>query len=204
MTTNDLFLSNPDVQNVAHCLKDGGVVLIPTDTVLGLAAHPAHPDAVARVFALKERPVEKKLPIMVSSVEALEAIGALVTDKALALINSPFCPGPISIVLGLDPSRTPDWLSGREEMAFRMPNDPFLLKVLDAAGPLFVTSANRSGMGTLPNVRAAVDQLAGQPDLAVEGEDCGAVPSTIVNCRLSPPVIERLGAVSEAQLAEYL
>ncbi|NIL96277.1 MAG: threonylcarbamoyl-AMP synthase, partial [Planctomycetales bacterium] len=80
------------------------------------------------------------------------------------LVASPFCPGPLSIALGLDPQAAPDWLAGREEIVFRIPNDPFLLALLNVAGPLCVTSANRSGLDTEQTVDAALAQLASRPD----------------------------------------
>ena len=192
------------LDGAAACLESGGVVFVPTDTVFGLAALPSKPDAVARVFALKDRPANRNLPVMVSNVDQLQTIGAIVSDSAQRLIASDYVPGPLSVVLALGEGERPEWLAGREEIAFRMPNDRFMLDLLDRVGPLFVTSANRHGMGTLGSVAEAVAQLAGTPDFVVEGKECGSVPSTLVNCRLSPPVIERPGAVSEEEISKVL
>lgn len=192
------------VARAASILAEAGTVLLPTDTVYGLAARPDHPQAVARIFALKDRPAQKALPVMVASTGQLSALGALIDAPVRRLMASPFCPGPLTLALGLDSSRAPEWLAGRDEFAFRMPDDPFLLALLAKAGPLLVTSANRSGMPTPQTIDAALAQLTGAPDLVVEGAASGAVPSTLVNCRASPPVIERLGAVSAQALAPYL
>jgi len=191
------------IDQAAECLDNGGVVFLPTDTVFGLAVRPDRPEAVARLFALKARPAQRNLPVMVSSKAQLEAIGAEVNERVERLMNSPFCPGPLSIALGLDRDASPDWLAGRDEIAFRMPDDRFLLDLLDTAGPLLVTSANRHGMGTLGSVEAALAQLEGKPDMVIDGRECGSVPSTLVNCRFAPPKIERVGAVSPEALEEY-
>lgn len=195
----------PDsVQRTADCLRAGGVVLLPTDTVFGLAASATRPEAVARIFALKARPVTRNLPIMVADPAQLEAIGARLNATARGLIASTFCPGPLSLVVGLDPARAPDWLAGRDEIAFRIPDHRFLLAVLAAAGPLRVTSANRHGAETPAHAEEVLGQLAGAPDLVIGGTPGADVPSTIVNCRHWPVVLERRGAVSEAALAPYL
>jgi len=188
----------------ADCLKAGGVVFLPTDTVFGLAALPGKSEAVAKIFSLKARSSEKNLPIMASTLAQLEGIGAQIDERVRKLVSSPFCPGPLSIAVGLQGDNVPQWLKGREEIAFRIPDAKFLLELLDSVGPLLVTSANRSGCGTEETSEKALEQLSGSPDFVVHGRQCGSVPSTLVNCRYSPPLIERLGAVSREQLSEYL
>ena len=204
MTDNDTPSHDALIGQAAETLDAGGVVLLPTDTVFGLAARPDRPEAVARVFALKARPAHKSLPVMVASVAQLEEIGASLTGAARALLDSPFSPGPLTLAVGLDEGRRADWLRGRDELAFRIPDDAFLLELLGRVGPLLVTSANRSGMGTLADANAAAAQLAGRPDLIVKGRECGAVASTLVNCRRIPPVIERIGVIPARALAGYI
>ncbi|MCC6000142.1 MAG: L-threonylcarbamoyladenylate synthase [Pararhodobacter sp.] len=188
----------------AACLADGGTVLLPTDTVFGLAARPDRPAAVAGIFALKARPVQKNLPVMVANGDQLAALGARIDAPVQRLMASPFCPGPLTLALALDPARAPAWLAGRDEIAFRIPDDAFLLALLAQTGPLLVTSANRSGQPTPQDLAEALAQLAGAPDMVVAGTVPGATPSTLVNCRHSPPVIERLGAVSAQALAPFM
>ncbi|MCH1531558.1 MAG: Sua5/YciO/YrdC/YwlC family protein, partial [Planktomarina temperata] len=104
----------------------------------------------------------------------------------------------------IDPQTCPDWLAGRREIAFRIPDAPLLLALLRQVGPLLVTSANRAGHPTPANASAVLAQLTDAPDLVVEGPAGADVASTLINCTQSPAVIERLGAISQAQLAEYL
>lgn len=186
----------------ADVLRGGGVVLLPTETVYGLAAMPTHPGAVERIFALKARPAQKALPIMVADLDQARDIGAQITPLVTRL-NAQFCPGPLSLVVGIEPARAP-WLHERDELAFRIPDDAFLQALLRETGPLFVTSANRSGADPAPDIEAALAQLNGAPDLAVPGPQRGTQPSTLINCRLSPPVIERAGMIPPDQLAEFL
>ncbi len=196
--------SQSQLAQAARCLDAGGVVLLPTDTVFGLAALPTRPAAVARVFALKDRPATKSLAVMVADLRQLEQIGAEVTAAVRRLVASPFCPGPLSLAVGLHPKGRADWLAGRDELAFRIPDDAFLLDLLGRVGPLLVTSANRSGLDTPGSASEAAAQLTGRPDMVIDGRACGPVPSTLVNCRRDPPVIERIGVIPPEELAGYL
>lgn len=193
----------PTVQEIAHCLQSGGVILIPTDTVYGLAVSPAFPDAVKRLFALKNRPDTVNLPIMVADRDAVEALGLDINERAGRLFESSFIPGPLTLVMGFCDQPAVQWLADREEVALRIPDDPRLLAVLREAGPLLVTSANRHGSPTPETCAEILAQLDGQPDMALDGGHLKTVPSTLVNCRHDPPVIEREGVVAIDELQAY-
>ena len=190
------------VEQVAETLERGGVVLLPTDTVYGLAVHPAHDDALSRLFAMKQRPLTRNLPIMVADADqARTALGAEVPETAERLLAA-FSPGPLTLALAVtDP---PAWLAGRTEVAIRVPADDFLLAVLRATGPLLVTSANLSGQDTPETMAGVLAQLAGEPDLAVDDGPRRTVPSTLVNCNLPTPRVERVGAIPAEQIEKVL
>ena len=202
-------VSRDDVDAIAACLRAGGVVLLPTDTVFGLAALPGDTEAVARLFRLKRRPVEVRLPVMIADAAQLPTLGVDVTPAAARLFASRFVPGPLTVAMGFGDSalasgRRPVWLAGRDEVAVRIPDDATIRAVARLTGPLFVTSANAHGSPTLADVAGILAQLGGQPDLVVAGRAGGGLASTLVNCRLDPPVIERIGAVSEDAVRELL
>jgi L-threonylcarbamoyladenylate synthase len=192
------------VEKIIDCLSTGGVVLLPTDTVYGLAVLPTFERSVDRVYSLKRRPRYMNLPIMVSSQAELEALGFDVNDAATRLLRSPFIPGSLTLAMGFRPGSMPRWLEGREEAAVRIPDDNWLLSVLRRIGPLLVTSANLHGAETPESLTAVLAQLYGVPDLAVNGGILQTIPSTLVNCRCDPPVVERIGVVPEAEVMEYL
>lgn len=192
-----------DPAQVVETLRAGGIVLLPTDTVYGLAVHPSDDDALARLFALKRRPLTRNLPIMVASAGQAEELGADVTGPARRLLAA-FSPGPLTLALGLDPGRAPAWLAGRHEIAIRIPDDAFLLEVLRAAGPLLVTSANLSGQQTPEACPDVLAQLDGAPDLSIDDGPRATVPSTLVNCNLPELRVERVGAVPADQIAKVL
>jgi L-threonylcarbamoyladenylate synthase len=193
-----------DAQRVLDTLRAGGIVLLPTDTVYGLAVHPVHgAGALPRLFAMKRRPLSRNLPIMIASPDQADELGADVTAAAKRLLAA-FSPGPLTLALGLDPGRAPDWLAGRDEIAVRIPDDPLLLEVLRAAGPLLVTSANLHAQETPESMRQVLDQLDGEPDLALDGGVRATVPSTLVNCNLPAAAVERVGAVPADQIVKVL
>ena len=192
------------VEEIVECLENGGVVLLPTDTVYGLAVSPEFDKSIDRLFALKRRPRTVNLPIMVASDDELEPLGLEISDSARRLLRSPLIPGSITLALGFRADYRPHWLAGRDEAAIRIPNDEQLLAVLRKAGPLLVTSANAHSADTPDNVEEILAQLDGAPDLSIDGGRLKTRASTLVNCRVDPPVIERLGVVPESEVLRYL
>ena len=192
------------VDEIVKCLTEGGVVLLPTDTVYGLAVSPKFDESIDRLFALKRRPRNVNLPIMVASDAELESLGFDISESARRLLRSPLIPGSLTLALGFRSDYRPAWLAGRDEAAIRIPNDERLLAVLRKAGPLLVTSANAHSADTPDNVQDILAQLDGAPNLAIDGGTLKTTASTLVNCRVDPPKIERLGVVPEAEVFRYL
>lgn len=194
-------------------LLDGGVALLPTDTVYGLAVHPRRPEAIDRLFALKDRPRTRELPIMVATPDELPSLGVQVPEVARRLLAA-FSPGPITVALGVDAAKAPSWLAGRDEVGVRVPADPDLRALLSDVGALLVTSANAHGEATEQAPGPILAQLAGHPDAVVDGGVRSGEPSTVVNCHLGAatatgdvldhPRIEREGVVPAAEIARVL
>ncbi|WP_373815377.1 L-threonylcarbamoyladenylate synthase [Porphyromonas loveana] len=188
---------NNCVQKVVDVLHAGGVVLLSTDTVYGLAALPTERKAVDKIYTLKGRPTSMNLPIMVAEVRDLIALGLDIDTNATKLFGSTLVPGAITFILGFKTiGIRPSWLERREEVAVRIPNNSLLLSVLKRTGPLLVTSANKHGSFHSPNkVSEILKELNGKPDLIIEDEEGKEIPSTIINCRHTPPLIERSGLI---------
>jgi L-threonylcarbamoyladenylate synthase len=190
------------VAEAAAALRAGGVALVPTDTVYGLAVHPERDDAIDRLFAMKRRPRSRNLPVQVASVDALPALGVEITEPARKLMAA-FFPGPLSLALGLGPA-APAWLAGRVEVAVRIPADEQMLQLLRETGPLLVTSANLHAEATAESVGSILAALDGKPDAVIDGGPRTVVPSTLVNCNLPTPRIERLGTISQDAIEQVL
>ena len=192
------------IDDIVKSLMSGGVVLLPTDTVYGLAVSPNFDKSIDRLFALKRRPRNVNLPIMVASDDELEPLGFQISESARRLLRSPLIPGSLTLALGFRSDYRPAWLAGRDEAAIRIPNDERLLAVLRQTGPLLVTSANAHSADTPDNVDDILAQLDGAPDLSIDGGKLKTTASTLVNCRVDPPRIERLGVIPEAEVLRYL
>ncbi len=191
-------------QEIALWLASGAVVVLPTETVYGLAIQPGMPSLAHRVYALKGRPQALNLPVIIGAAEQLHPLGVDFNPTARRLASK-FWPGPLTMVMGFVPDRSrPAWLAGREEVAIRLPGLELLCEVAEAAGPILVTSANGHGEGPKRVASEAVDSLHGPVDVVVDGGTLSPRPSTIINTRVSPPEIERVGAVAATEIAELI
>ena len=193
-----------EVARAAECLLAGGVVLLPTDTVYGLAVHPERDQAITRLFAMKGRPRSVNLPVMISSPDDIPALGGVVSKAAELLLESKYVPGPLTLALGVSQPELAPWLRGRDEFAVRIPDDQRLLAILRTTGPLLVTSANLHAEQVRESVPDILSTLASKPDLVIDDGNRDTVSSTLVNCRRLPPVIERVGAVPEEEIGAIL
>jgi len=193
-----------DISAVARCLRKGGVALLPTDTVYGLAVLPARQEAVERLYRMKSRPHDRSLPVMVADPRELARMGVVAGPQAAPLLAPRFMPGPLTLVLGFGDGPRPLWLAGRTEVALRIPDNPWLRRLLRRCGPLCVTSANPHGLPTPETPAEILALLPEQPDIVVDDGPRRGAPSTLVNCLAAPPVVERAGPVPPDELAALL
>lgn len=158
---------DPAARMVAAGFERGGVAVIPTDTVYGLACLPSSPEAVQRVFALKGRPPERRLPVIVGSQEQLDSLGVEFGEAAVRAAAA-FWPGALTIVVGVAEAKV-DWLAERDEVGLRMPESELVRSLTALVGPFLMTSANAHGAPTQSTLRAVLFDLAGEPDVVVDG-----------------------------------
>ncbi len=185
-------------------LQAGGVVVVPTDTVYGLAARPGDRDAVQAVFRAKGRPEGMHLPVLAASLEQVRALGVDVNPAARSLARW-WWPGPLTLAFGFDPTAPrAAWLDGRHEVAVRVPDHDFLRSLLARTGPLVVTSANPHGAPTPRTAHDVAASLGPVVDLVLDGGRLKDVPSTLVNVREAGAVIEREGAITRGEVAAAL
>ena len=158
-------------ENAVRLLRAGGVVIIPTDTVYGIAAHPDCAGAVARICTIKGRPTGKPIALLAADLASVLAFGAVLPPAARRLAER-FWPGALTLVLPC----------GGGEEGFRVPDHPATCRLLAACGgTLRVTSANLSG--AMPAVSAvdALRDIGLEADLVIDGGVCpGGVPSSVV------------------------
>ena len=185
-----------------EALRSGEVIVIPTDTVYGLACLPNIPGAVSKIFALKGRSADKALPVLGHSAQALADV-AMFDDRAVELARR-FWPGPLTLVLPRADGFT-SYLGddASESVAVRVPQNDVALELLAASGPLAVTSANLSGEPPAGTAEEAAAIFAGDVSAYVDGGRGGGVPSTVASL-VGELSLLREGAVSRAELDEVL
>ncbi len=202
-----------DAVNMAvAALLGAKVVVVPTDTVYGLAALPASDAAVRSVYRIKQRPEGLHLPVLAAGLDDVRELGVKVTAAAEALAAR-WWPGPLTMAFGFDDGGSrPDWLVARNEVAVRVPDHAILRSILARTGPLFVTSANPHGSPTPATASAVIEAFQGSLDaarivaLVVDGGTLTEVPSTLVNVagERDRAVVEREGAIPASALEAVL
>lgn len=176
-------------------LRDGQVVVLPTDTVYGVSADAFNPGATAQVFVAKQRKPDLALPVLVHSPKQLPGI-VLTISEAAERVMAAFWPGPLTIVFETQPSLQWDLGVPTGTVAVRMPLDDVMLKVIRDTGPLAVTSANRSGEPPATSATEAFDALSDGVALIIDdGPRHELAPSTIIDLSSHSPRILRAGAI---------
>jgi L-threonylcarbamoyladenylate synthase len=201
-----LMLPAGDPESITQALsilQAGGLVAFPTDTVYGVGALAFDGTAVESIYAAKDRPVEKAIPVLLAGVEELEKVAAKVPPMArrLAIL---LWPGPLTLVVPKTAS-LPEAVSGSSSVAVRVPDHPAALALLGKAGPMAVTSANRSGEPSPASASDVMRQLGGRIPLILDGGSTpGGIPSTLLDCMGNKPVILREGPIGLSQILEAL
>ncbi|MEY2452915.1 MAG: L-threonylcarbamoyladenylate synthase [Acidimicrobiaceae bacterium] len=181
-------LDDPTAVELAQtALLAGEAIVVPTDTVYGLAALPS---AIEPLYALKGRPESMPIAVLVESLEQAASVAAM--SGVASRLARAFWPGPLSIVRPR--------LDGAGTVAVRCPDHVFMHLLARRVGPLAVTSANRHGDPTPTEARAAASSLAGEVALVIDGGRCAGVASTVVDATGPNLTILRVGPISEEQI----
>jgi L-threonylcarbamoyladenylate synthase len=186
----------------AVALRNGELVVLPTDTVYGVGADAFYPGGVMALLAAKGRGRDMPPPVLVGTVRAATALIEDLGPWGKDLIDE-FWPGGLTIVCRANRSLNWDLGDARGTVAVRMPLHPLALDLLKETGPLAVSSANRTGLPAATTADAAQEQLGEAVSVYLDGGPCQAdVPSTIVDLTGGVPRLLRAGAVSVGRLRE--
>lgn len=182
-------------------LRQGGLVAFPTDTVYGLGACYNLSQAVGRVYAVKNRPRNMPLPLLLADISQIAGIAESIPPVAWQLIGH-FFPGALTIVLPRS-SLVPDFVTaGGATVAIRIPAHPVPVALAKGLGsPIVGTSANLSGKPSPLTAEEVYAQLGDKVDLIIDGGRCpGGKESTIIDVTGEIPVVRREGAIPIAEL----
>lgn len=212
-------INEESLQLAAQIINAGGVIVVPTDTVYGVACDPFNEDAVAKIYQLKRRPRTKALQILMSSVSDLEKLG-LYLPSPLDVLAEKFLPGGYSPIARAKKDSVATRLAtlckadeNNEQskatqceatQGVRVPDCPELMKILRVTGPLAASSANRSGNESADSVEEAFEAFGDEIPLYLNaGPTRSHVASTVVGADASDKdgiVILREGIISEEQI----
>ncbi len=190
-----------EIERAARALRDGGLVILPTETVYGLAGDASNPQAVAAIFEAKGRPRFNPLISHVADLAAAESI-ALFDDRARRLAER-FWPGPLTLVLPVRPDGPVCDLAraGLDTVALRVPAHPLARRLLAAfGGPVVAPSANRSGRPSPTTFADAVEETGASAATALDGGPCEVGLESTVVALLDQPRLLRPGAVTRAEI----
>ena len=196
----------PDlIADAAACLRRGGLVAFPTETVYGLGVAALDPAAVRRLFAAKGRPADDPLIVHLAS---LDALAPLVTapPPAVAALAARFWPGPLTLVLRRSPLVPDDVTAGLDTVAVRVPAHPVARALLAAAGiPVAAPSANLFSRPSPTQAGHVLEDLDGRIDLVLDGGSTQVgVESTVLDLSGKVPEVLRPGAVTLEMLRPLL
>jgi L-threonylcarbamoyladenylate synthase len=192
-----------DISKAIKALRNGQVIVYPTDTLYGLGADIFNDDAVEKIFKIKKREKTNPIPVAVANIKELEKI-AFIDDMSRCLIKT-FLPGKLTIVLKKKNIVSDHVTGGLNKVAVRIPNNKIALYLLSKFGPLTATSANIHDKKPPVNIDDIAMQL-NISDIAVclDNGRLDGVPSTIVDLTEKPFKIKRLGAISEKEIMDAI
>lgn len=148
---------------------------------------------------MKERPVQRHLPIIVADWQQAKSELPIVWNQPARKLAERFWPGALTIACGIIENDV-KWLEGRVEVGIRVPDHIYIQKLARKMGPLLMTSANRHGEDTPHTIEGALGSLVIAPSLAIDGGLLSGAPSTLVNVNLPEPKVERVGSIPESEI----
>jgi L-threonylcarbamoyladenylate synthase len=193
------------IARAADCLRRGGLVAFPTETVYGLGVNALDREAVRRLFEAKQRPATDPLIVHIGSIDLLPPLVSQVPDS-VRVLGRHFWPGPLTLVLPRSPQVPDEVTAGLSTVAIRVPRHPVALALLEAAAiPVAAPSANLFSRPSPTQAAHVIEDLDGRIDLVLDGgATTVGVESTVLDLTADVPAVLRPGAVTHEMLQELL
>ncbi len=189
------------IEKASKIVKDGGIVVFPTDTVYGIGCDPYNKKSVDKIYQIKDRPKTKPFPILAYSFDVASEIVEF--DKDSKKIADKFWPGPLTLILKLRDERLKESLNLKEKIAIRVPNNPCLLNLLKNSKFLIGTSANISGGNSFTKSQDCYQKIR-EYDIFLDGGDIeNKGESTILEMDQGKPIIHRTGALKKEEIIGF-
>ncbi len=194
---------NPEgIEKATKCIRSGGVIVFPTDTVYGIGCNPYDNKAVKKIYKIKNRESQKLLPLLGYSLDELEKIAVFTTE--MKKIIEKFWPGSITLIAELKDNKIKQSMKLKDRIAVRIPKNECALSLLKECKIIIGTSANISGLKSFTDPDDCEKNLVGY-DILVDG---GKIPngdeSTIIEFNRNDLKILRKGSISEEEIRKIL
>lgn len=214
VTTTDETSRREAVETAKAAISSHKTVVIPTDTVYGIAADAFSIEGVSALLAAKGRSRQMPPPVLIFNESVLAGLADDVSEDAAALAAE-FWPGALTLIFYAQPSLNWDLGETQGTVALRVPDDPTAIELLRHLGPLAVSSANKTGRPAATTAEEAMEQLGNDVEVIFDGgprplergegfDAASVLPSTIVDCTSDRLVIVREGAISVERLREVV
>ncbi|GAA0064074.1 L-threonylcarbamoyladenylate synthase [Clostridium sp. CTA-1] len=191
------------ISKAGNILRQGGLVVFPTETVYGLGANALDKDAVKKIFEAKGRPQDNPLIVHISKVKDIEKLVEKIPPIAQKLMDK-FWPGPMTIILKKKDIIPNETSAGLDSIGIRMPSNKIAMELISMAGvPIAAPSANLSGKPSPTDLETCVGDLDGRVNAILGGDNSEVgVESTVIDCTIDPPCILRPGGITLEMLKE--
>jgi L-threonylcarbamoyladenylate synthase len=193
-----IVIKKSEIDKIIHCLNNDEVVAFPTETVYGVAVRYGSHKALDNLMIAKERDYSKSITLMLSKKEDIEKY-AYINEQSKKIINA-FTPGKITLIFKKKKEVDPYMTNGKDTIGIRIPDNQFVLNLIDKTGPLLVTSANLSGHKNTTNTKEVLEQLNGRIALVVDGKTDSTTASTVVDLTQDRIKILRAGEISQKEI----
>lgn len=189
--------SNSDaslIKEIAGQIKNGGIAVIPTDTIYGIVGSAKIQETIEKIYKLRKRAKDKPMIILISKISQISDLGIKITKKQKEIFKK-LWPNKISIIIDVLNENLHYLHRGKNSLGFRLPDNEFLIKVLEISGPIVAPSANFEGEKSSKNIEDAKKYFKDSIPLYIDSGTLKSEPSTIVQLKNSELKILREGPV---------
>lgn len=193
------------LKEAAEIIKNGGLVVFPTETVYGIGTNGLDKEAVKRLYSVKKRPLNKPISLLVSNFEMIDKVATNITELEYKIMKT-FFPGPLTIVLNKKGIVPKEVTANGDTVGVRMPANDEALKLIELSGvPIATPSANISGKPSGTNINMIKNDFGDKVDCYIDGgESKLGIGSTIVKVRNNQIIILRQGSITKEELEKLL
>ena len=187
-----------DLKKAVEVIRQGGIVIFPTDTAFGIGCRIDSKKAVERLFKIRKRPRNQAMPVLVNGLEMARMYGKEISPKVMDKLIQPYWPGALTIVVECEIDKVFELVrGGGNTIGLRMPDNEAVLKIISQVGvPVLGPSANFHGESTPFSIKDLNPKLVGQVDYVLDGECILKKASTVIDVTMRPWQILRQGALN--------